>query len=244
MKNTLFSQFFAMAFLLSFNAGAQETKTPVEIKLYTNFAWKSSLQSVGFDSILMKPIVESNYSTELGYFSPSVSFASTSGNYHEIELSRIMFNRVEEETYVEIEEGGSSQIVSGQLNTVVLIALRYEYNFMFLKNKPENRLTPALGFGIRPFYSKSNFDPKLSNDFSRGQTDVAALFSIVPRIKYAINKKWFFDLNVPFNIAQLGILTKRQDNPAIPINARTVSTFNFLTAPTDYMIRFGIGLKL
>lgn len=247
MKNFRFSQLFALIFSLNFfclNGSAQDDKNIREIKLYSNFAWQYSKETVGFDTVSNNPITETNYSTELGYFSPGIGFSTPKGNFHELELSRLLFNQTDQETIIETIDGSTYQVIDGQRNTDVLIALRYEFNYMFLKNKDNRRIKPSLGFGVRPSYSRSAVNSKLSSVFYARETSIAALFSIVPRVKYDLNDKWFFDLNVPFNFAQIGLLTKQVENPALPVNQRTISTFNFLTAPTNYLIRFGIGFRL
>jgi len=246
MKKIHFARLFIFFIYISFfglNGAAQDRKNSIEIKLYSNFALESSLETVGFDTVLNKPIIETNYTTNLGYFSPALSFSTPKGNAHEVELSRLLVNQVEQEIFLEESDGSVHQTIAGERKTAILIALRYEFNYNFLKNKENCRIKPSLGFGLRPSYSKSSVNSKLANVFYNRETSIATFFSIIPRVKYEVNNKWYFDLNMPFNLAQFGIITKQVENPALPVNQRTISTFNFRTTPQNYLIRFGVGFR-
>ncbi|MFT5821636.1 MAG: hypothetical protein ACI8ZM_002890 [Crocinitomix sp.] len=214
-----------------------------QLKLYTNFAWQSSERTVGFDTIVNRPINESYFESDLGYFSPAFSWATDKGNRHEIELSRLQFNQVRDFNYIEYNNGINPQVVSGEGNTKIFIALRYEFDYQLFKSK-DNKLKPSLGFAVRPYFSNASFRPKLATQFASSEMNIGALFSIVPRLTYDLNKKLFMDLNVPLNLARLGIRSTTWDNPAIPVSQRKVNAFDAKTLPSEYLIRLGIGLRL
>ncbi len=246
MKNYNFAKIIALSFvLISFNQNilAQNT-SPFQLKMYSNFGWRTAELTVDYDTVLNKPIKENFYETSLGYFSPAFAWASPRGNYHEIELSRLQFNQVDEQTYIDYDNGLNHQVISGEQRTNVFIALRYEFNYMIIKNKDDKRLKPSLGFAVRPYYHRSAFQPRISSLFATSQSNAGALFSIVPRINYDLSKKWFIDLNVPINLADLSIQSRTYDNPAIPVNQRTITTIVAETLPSQYLIRLGIGVRL
>lgn len=230
---------------VSFNQSifAQDT-SPIQLKLYSNFGWRTAELTVGYDTVLNKPIKEGFYETSLGYFSPAFAWASPRGNYHEVELSRLQFNEVDQQTYIDHDNGLNHQVVSGEQRTNVFIALRYEFNYMIIKNKGDKRLKPSLGFAVRPYYSRSAFVPRVSSLFASSQSNAGAIFSIIPRINYDLNKRWFIDLNVPINLGDVNIQSRTHDNPAIPVNQRTITTIVAEALPTQYLIRLGIGVRL
>lgn len=230
---------------VSFNQSifAQDT-SPIQLKLYSNFGWRAAELTVGYDTVLNKPIKEDLYETALGYFSPAFAWASPRGNYHEVELSGLQFNEVDEQTYIDHDNGLNHQVVSGEKRTSVFIALRYEFDYMIIKNKESNRLKPSLGFAVRPYYYRAAFVPRVSSLFASSQSSAGAIFSIVPRINYDLNKRWFIDLNVPINLLDVSAQTSMRDNPAIPVNQRTITTIVAEAVPSQYLIRLGIGVRL
>jgi hypothetical protein len=224
------------------NTSAQDLASK-ELKLYTNFAWQFSERTVGFDTILNKQIQEDYFETSLGYFSPAFSWSTSKGNKHEIELSRLQFNQVEEVTYIDYNDGLNIQVFKGERKTNAFIALRYEFDYEFFK-KSDKRLKPSLGFAARPYYSNTSIRPQLSNQFSSSQQSIATLFSIVPRLTCNVGKRCFLDLNVPLNFAAIGLHTTKINNPAIPVNQRTITTFIAETTPREYLIRLGFGFRI
>ncbi|MFT5821640.1 MAG: hypothetical protein ACI8ZM_002894 [Crocinitomix sp.] len=245
MKKLNLAYFIAFTIvLIAFNQNtfAQDSESK-QLKLYSNFGWESAERTIGFDTVINVLIKENYFETSLGYFSPAFSWATPKGNRHEIELSRLQFNQVDEVTYLDYDDGISFQVISGERNTNVFIALRYEFDYQIIKNK-DSKLKPSLGFAVRPYYSHASLRPKVSSIFSSSELNVAAMFSIVPRLNYDLNKKMFIDLSIPLSLAELGVRSTTWDNPAIPVNQRTVSTFVVEVAPSEYLIRLGIGIRL
>ena len=224
------------------NTFAQESKTN-QLKLYSNFGWSSETRTVGFDTTTNAPIVTTTKSNDLGYFTPAFAFATAKGNYHEIEFSKLQINKTSQTTVID-PNNQFPQVIDGEHKTNFLIAFRYEYNLVLFKQKEAKKFTTSIGFATRPFYSNSSFRPVLSNQFASGETAAGMLLSIVPRINYNFGEKWFLDLDVPFNIAQLSIKNNRLNNPALPVNQRSVITVYGELFPSQYLIRFGLGLKL
>ncbi|NOQ70703.1 MAG: hypothetical protein GQ574_01805 [Crocinitomix sp.] len=246
MRSLHLVYFTAVVFILigfGQNAFAQDGNSK-ELKLYSNFAWQSSERTVGYDTTFNQPITENYLETSLGYFSPAFSWATAKGNRHEIELSRLQINQIDESTFVDYTDGQNPVFLSGDIKTAILIALRYEYNFRFFKKKEDMKFKPSLGLAIRPYYSKSIFQPHLSTQFPSNQSDIGALVSIIPRITYDLNERWFIDLNMPVNLAEFKLHSNTYFNPALPKNQQTVTTLEFETLPSQYLIRLGVGFRL
>ena len=235
ISGLIFSNFYSTTF-------AQETNQN-QLKLYSNFGWSSETRTVGFDTTTNTPIVTTSKSNDLGYFTPAFAFATAKGNYHEIEFSKLQINKTSEVTLID-PNNQFPTVIEGERKTNFLIAFRYEYNLVLFKQKEGKKITPSLGFAARPFYSNSSFQPVLANQFSSGETAAGILLSIVPRLNYNIGEKWFLDLDIPLNLAQLSIKNSRLDNPALPVNQRSVTTLDANLFPSQYLIRFGLGLKL
>ena len=234
--------FAGCLFFLGQTTFAQD-KIANELKIYTNYGWNSNEQRVGFDSTLNSPIIQKNNAFDLGYVSPAIAFSTKRGNFHELELSRLQINQSDGIT--EIDYGGEyPQIIAGEKVTNIFIALRYEYNLFFIKKDAAKKWHPSVGFAARPFYSRYTFNPKLSTVFSSKESNTGVLFSIVPRIAYNLSERWYLDLNVPINAGVLKIRNRRVDDPAIPQNQRSITTIDAEVFPSEYLVRFGVGLRL
>ena len=244
--NVLKSTFYAFAIfgIAAFSqiSFSQETASN-QLKLYSNFAWNSTYQIVAIDSLTSSPIAENVHSTQLGYFSPAFAFETEKGNFHEIEWSRLQINKTDEITLLD-PNSQFPQIVDGERKTNILIALKYEYNLFFFKKNEDRKLSASVGFGFSPFYSNAIFLPQLSNVFSSRESNVGVLFSIAPHLNYSLGKKWFLDLNVPLNFAQIQMKNRRIDDPSIDISQRRITTLDANIFPSNYLVRFGVGLRL
>jgi hypothetical protein len=132
---------------------AQENLKTKTLKLYSNFGLTTSESSI-FSQDLQVNTVTTDKDYDIGYLSPSVTFVKHNGNYHEIELSRIMINSEYDETTL-YEVNGATTTASWQHKTNILIALRYEYDIMLLKKK-EALATSLFGIWNKPVLFKFN----------------------------------------------------------------------------------------
>lgn len=233
---------FILVFLLSgLNVYGQEREK--RIKLYSNFGW-STTEKTTSDTINMTTTLETNKDVQMGYFTPSIAFVTANGNFHELEFSRLKINSSSDKTSITYDNLGHTQTISGQKTTNILIALRYEYNFMFFKKKEEAKLRTYLGLAINPYFENSNTLPFLSNYFPTSETSLGTMLSIIPRINYNLGEKWFIDFNIPINISNIDITSTNKDNPAFLANQRTETSIDLTILPNTFLIRFGIGVKI
>ena len=219
--------------LLFFSASrisAQETQKSRAIKLYTNFLWDNTGVLAG---------------TRFGYFSPAMVIKQPRGNFHEIELSRLQFNKTMGEIIIITDSiGNPVQRVYENITAEIFLAFRYDYNFRFFKSKKESRIRPYLGFSVGPYYSYLKYDPMISSSFPSKGHIFGANFSLIPRVQYMINERWFIDVNFPVNIADISWQYKKVNNPAIQENERSTSEIEISEFPAIFQFRIGLGFTL
>lgn len=233
MKNL--RSLFLFTFCLTCSVGFSQETSGTSLKLYSNFGWL--LEETNFGEITVEGEPAKHEDFDLGYFTPAVVFTGAYGNTHEIEFSRFQMNRTEEVV-------ANPQTIAIERNTEIFVALRYEFSFLFFKGNKDRRLKPALGFAGRPYYSSWKNVPAFSTAFTKAQSNLGVMLSIIPRVTYNLNDRWFLDLNVPFNFTDLRVSTRRNINPALPANQQSVTTIESHFLPTEYLIRFGVGVRL
>ena len=238
--------FFLLTFLLSgLTTFGQENQKNKIVKLYTNLSLTSTETSLSFDTTNLTSTIEKNKETQIGYFTPSITFVLPNGNFQEFELSRLVINNTNSETIIINDSPGKTiQTVSGQRTTNILIAFRYEYDIMFFKKKEEAKLRPYLGFGVNPYFSNSKYRPIVSNLFPINQNNFGVTLSIIPRLNYNLNEKWFVDFNIPINLADINWTFDKVDNPTLTEQQRTTTTIEYSTFPSKFLFRLGLGLRI
>jgi outer membrane protein W len=231
-----------MVILLASTAPAQENQKTKTLKLYSNFGLTTSENSI-FSEGLQVTTVTTNRDYDIGYMSPALAFVKQHGNFHEIELSRFKINNKYDETTL-YEVNGATTTISGQYITNILIALRYEYDIMFLKKKETLKLRPYLGFGVNPYFLNSIINPIVATNYPTRQNDFGASISIIPRLNYNITERWFLDLNIPINVTELAVSSQKTYNPLIREEDQRTTNINYEILPSNFLIRIGIGIKI
>jgi hypothetical protein len=183
--------------------------------------------------------------TTLQILQPTIAFQwkTKKNNLHEIELTSLILGKIGAKTEIIEDTVNNGQIISGSDITRTAISLRYECILNFNKNK-DSKFLPSLGFGINPYYRQNNYSPKISNSFPTSEISVGMSAFITPRLTYFLSSKLFIDINIPICFFNNFIFVDKEDNPAIPVQQRTISTFNFNQFPKILSGRLGIGLKL
>jgi hypothetical protein len=181
----------------------------------------------------------------LQIFHPTIAFQwkSKKNNFHEIELTSLMFDKIGTKTEIINDTTHNSQTINGDDIATTLVSARYEYILNFNKSK-ERKIIPSIGFGINPYYRHNNISPKISSSFSTSEISVGIRTFITPRLLYFMTSKFFIDVNIPLCFFNTYIWTDKENNPSIPISQRNISSFNFDSFPGIFNGRIGIGLKL
>lgn len=183
--------------------------------------------------------------TTLQILHPTIAFQwkTKKNNFHEIELTNFMLNKVGSKTEIVNDSSGISNKVNEDKTTTTLIALRYEYILNFLKSK-DKKLVPSLGFAISPYFKENNYKPTTLTTFPHSDVFAGAKTFVTPRLTYYIKPKFFIDLNIPICLTDTYYHNKKDEDPTVAAADRNTSSFDFSMFPTYFSGRIGIGLKL
>jgi hypothetical protein len=187
-----------------------------------------------------------NYtSSDLQILHPTVAiqWKAKKNNLHEIELTGFKLNKLGSKKDIKYDTTNSGPVVNENNLTITLISIRYEYILNFNKRK-DKKLVPSLGFGFNPYYRQNKYSPKVSSLFPACEQYIGLRTFITPRLTYYLSPKFFIDINIPLCIFEIYYLIDKEEDPAIPVNSRTINTFNFSQFPKLFSGRLGVGFKL
>ena len=127
-----------------------------------------------------------------------------------------------------------------------------------LSGLPRSGAEPDLGTDIRmnsleeaPRYFEDEMQVtqgKLAIGFRLGECmdepDSAAIRVFNAIFGGSVTSKLFIDVNIPLCFFDTFYFVDKEDNPAIPVQQRTITTFNYNQFPKIFSGRLGVGLKL
>lgn len=221
----------------------QENTGQKAFKLYTNFMYKDPVRTEFAGPGSNTITVEQYSSIRTGYFTPAVVLSGTNGHFHEFELSELAINRTDEKVTYVYGADSASQIVSGERTIDLGLTLRYTYNLNLLKDKPDARFRPVIGFSVGPYISRSSMKPYVSLSYPTNETRIGISMGIIPGIQYNINHNWYLEFNVPVSVVDLEIHSEKIDNPVMAAEHRKNSTFKIQEFPAQVHLRLGAGLR-
>ncbi len=183
--------------------------------------------------------------TTLQIFHPTIAFQwkSKKNNFHEIELTNLMFGKIGTITEIVNDTTNNRQTINGGDITTAAISIQYEYILNFNKSK-DSKLVPSIGLGINPYYRQNSYNSKISSAFPASDISAGLRTFITPRFTYFVTSKLFIDVNVPICFFDTFYFSDKEDNPAFPIQQRKITTFNYNQFPKIFTGRIGVGLKL
>lgn len=213
------------------------------LKVYNLATFEEQTKSRGLNESSSYSI--QNSSTSLKILHPTIAFQwkSKKNNFHEIELTSLAIGENRTKTEIVNDTLNNSQIINGFNHTTTVISARYEYIVNFNKSK-ESKLVPSIGFGINPYYRQNSYSSFVSSSSPASDIRVGMRTFITPRLTYFFTSKLFVDLNIPICFFDNYIYTDKENNPAIPLSQRNISTFDFNSFPAIFSGRMGIGFKL
>jgi hypothetical protein len=237
---TLFSLIFVVKISLGQNKNL-DYKNAFKIYNLTAFEEETKLRRYNDSSFSYAQYT----STSFQILHPTFAFhwKSKKNNFHEIELTSFMLGKMGKKTEMISNTNNNGQIINGDNLTRTEISFQYEYILNFSKSK-DRKIVPFLGFGINPYYRQINYSPKIASSFPTSETKVGTRVFITPRLTYYATSKLFIDLNIPLCFFDTFYFSDKEDNPTIPVQKRTITTFNFNEFPKIFSGRLGIGLKL
>jgi hypothetical protein len=183
--------------------------------------------------------------TLLKILNPTIAFQWKSKNYnfHEIELTGLILGKNGTKTEIINDTTNNRQTINGGDLKTTVISVRYEYILNFNKSK-DRKFVPSIGFGINPYYRQINYSPKITSSFPTSEISFGMRTFITPRLTYFLTSKLFIDVNIPLCVFDTFYLADKEDNPASPVQERTITTFNYNQFPKIFSGRIGIGLIL
>lgn len=225
---------------ISVNLFSQDFSERVDVKLYTNFDYTPKYLYNDSDTLR-------EYEKEFnGFnFSPALVFYTPNGNSSEIEISRFRFSNIYNKEYSLIDSiGAVENIFSEDHEKQFELFLRYEYKLALFKRKEWERIKPGIGFSASPYIQWNKRQPELSNEFATSRTTVGLFLSVIPRVEYKLNDRWYLDLNIPLSIVTMNYITTKTNSPNLPIDERTEHIIDFHNGPIALAIRFGVGYMI
>ena len=230
---------------LSLNLLGQEQTERVNFKLYTNFDYSPKYINHESDIDDGYSLRENEKEINGFNFSPALVFFNRKGNSSEIEISRFKYLNKFNKVYTVIDSTDAvGSTLLGSYDKQFELFVRYEYRLHLLKNKNEKALKPIIGFSATPFFQWNISDPVLSNEYPSSKASIGLYLSVIPRIEYAINERWYLDLNIPLALVTTHYTRIRHDSPLLPENKRLETIVDFYNGPVSFAIRFGVGIKI
>ncbi len=224
-------------------ASGQDMAGSTVIKMFANFFYTDPVRTESQGPGMNTVTVEQYSYIRTGYFTPAVSFERLNGDFHEIELSELMINRTDQKVSYKFTDDSTSLLVSGERTIDLGLAFRYEYNLNLMKNRPDARFRPFIGFAASPYFSRASIKYFVSLTYPESETRFGVALAIVPGIQYNINENWFLEFNIPLTIADVILKFDSVDNPVLDTSLRKTATLEILEFPAQIHLRLGAGLR-
>ena len=173
----------------------------------------------------------------------ALEFKTKSNQIHEFEILKLSFVDLHSKSVIYRHENNDSQISAGQENLTFNFAFKYKYKTVsFIEN---NNFSFFLYTSQLSYYSKINNRPLISTAYHTKNAILFTAFSVIPAISYNYGNLIYIDLNIPVDILSFGVKRSQIDNPALPEDLRTGTSFyvnNFF--PFKLYVKLGIGFKI
>lgn len=235
MKNLLL---LPALFLSTLPCIAQKNSPVIRLKLYGN------IEQSGFN--YRKTVAQQTFTTNqntysFGHFSLAISFSGKKYS-QEIELSRLTIGKKEDIRILNGPDNNLAVPISGETKTAIDLRIRYEFNYAF--NTAFNRIIPQIGIGTQPYFISDKTTPKTSGFYPSKRIIAGNSVYFTPRIVINMNKKLFFDINMPVGILDAFYISETESDPALPLVETKSSTFTTKFFRNWFQFRVGIGVDL
>lgn len=232
-----------VAFILQ--AGAQDNTPNMAIKLYGNLSLLYDRFQTPADTAKGTTTVFINKTQNAGNITPGFAWFHQNGNFQEFELIRLSVYHSETALFTQNNQTGGLTNKNQTVNSSQFaLVTRYEYNRQMGRKNENKKLTWYAGMAVRPFYTFYKFLPQSSNSFPEKSHAFGLSLAVVPRINYALSKKWFIDVNIPITLAENRNQALRVQNPAFTAQQQKSFTVNYTLFPSHFSGRFGISYRL
>jgi hypothetical protein len=218
----------------------KQVKNTFHFKVYYNFYFGSD-----------KNIIESKYynytvkyeatTANIGRISASFAIENPK-SIHEIELSRISINKVDNGTFIFHGIYDTAQVTSGQKTTIFNLNIKYEYNRRILKIK--DRFEFLLGASAEPYIESIISKPIISTSFKSKGLYVGSKLYLTPRAIYNLDNRFYLDLNFPVEIYDFYFLHVRIFNPTLPEDLKKSNEFHSDFFNKIFQFKLGFGIRI
>ena len=226
------SYFLLMCFTLSAQSSELETSSN-GFKLYLSY-FSESYQVTGvtidFDLV--------TYQTDFNKVIPSFGYTwkKNEKHWHEFEVSLFIDKN---ETLGTFQPAiGGAQTVTGETSLLSFFSTRYERQRILI-NKDKFQFN--LGGSGQLYWLGNTLTPKTSASFPRSNQKYWMNLSLVPRVLIK-GEKFALDINFPLAVVSTGVENSRIDNPVIPSEERSVSSFDWDLFGTKNMFQARVGV--
>jgi len=229
---------------LNFQLFAQDSEKNLALKVYINVLIESQERSFDFNPNDSLSYFLNIDDYQIGYFTPAVNFIRENGDVHEIEFSRLALGSISIDSLTVFNDSDrSSRLRTGPSLNRIQIAFRYEYQWLINKSNPDTKWKAYLGIAGEPFLRSLNYRSAETTDFPFTLFDVGINISAIPRIAYSLNERWFLDINIPLTVYRFVYQKENNEDPRIPVNDRSVNSFESETLPSIFQVRVGGGIR-
>lgn len=161
--------------------------------------------------------------------------------YRELAIVALNFRNDENETISIANQ--SITTTDGEKRTSLNIRMRYEYGKLFSKNE-QNKLVPGIGLSLDPFFIYNRIHPKVSTNFPFKNYRIGTELRLIPRLAYKLMPKMDLSLRIPILLTSLYWEKAKNENPTIPISARTIKNIAVDFDPDNIQLSLGISYKI
>jgi hypothetical protein len=225
------------------NAKHLNTKTDKSITFFLDFKTFNYRRNFNF-GIDSQSVTSFNEIKTKGFY-PSLALThyKSNGHFTETALTFIQFQNIDDLSVSRfINNGNWLQIpTSGAKTLTMKMSLRFGYNFLL--NASENNQF-YLGISTEPVLSYSHIQPYSSAYFPDSKFEIFNIVSLMPRFIKNINKKLFFDVNLPISIFSTKFWYEAWQNPILPTYQQRKSVFEAAFIPRNFQLRMGVGMRI
>ena len=145
--------------------------------------------------------------------------------YHELEVSRISFLR--------IDDGIDTEFITESFS------LGYEFGGLFPRKY--NNIKLRMGGGIRYYYGLQTIDD-LFNPIER--TIHGMIISSNLHLDWRLYKKWYFVMAPSFHLVNGSFRLETVFDPSFQLTDEETSAVDFFFRPFQFLLRFGVSYRL
>ena len=225
-------------FSISSFAQSDLDRKTVSFKVYNELSYYRTYRYVNLSSSLFG--VESVEVSETRFLHPTfaIQWNGVGKNAHEIELSSFSLLQTNESERIDTVTGTT---LSKTLRSD--ISFRYEWTFSARRSANEKWLLAAT-LGAQPYFWSQEESYALTNVFPSTQIRVGTRINLGARLNYAINDHLYLDINLPVPVFDVHNTSFKQENPDLPEEQRSTSTFELDMFPSYLAFRFGVGYRI